>query len=239
MKSVSDGSAFPFGKGEPKPISRSNQVVNILYHHRTLGDGAEGIHIEEMIAAFRQLGHHVTVVSPVGERTNRGNQALSFGQKLKAILPRVVFEMLEVGYNLAGMIAIWKAARIRRPDFIYDRYITFNAAPVLMGRWLGVPVILEVNAPLALERSQQPDEKLILQSLAHRMERWICSNAHRALVVSTPLKDYLVSIGVPSARIEVVPNGANLSRFTGASTTGNGVREKLGIPANEVVVGFT
>jgi len=38
--------------------------VKILYHHRTLGDGAEGIHIAEMVNAFRQLGHEVLVIGP-------------------------------------------------------------------------------------------------------------------------------------------------------------------------------
>jgi len=37
--------------------------MRILYHHRTLGDGAEGIHIAEMVNAFRKLGHEVQVVS--------------------------------------------------------------------------------------------------------------------------------------------------------------------------------
>ena len=35
--------------------------MKILYHHRTLADGAEGIHILEMIEAFRAEGHEVIV----------------------------------------------------------------------------------------------------------------------------------------------------------------------------------
>ncbi|MCH8292490.1 glycosyltransferase WbuB, partial [Candidatus Poribacteria bacterium] len=44
--------------------------MKILYHHRTLGDGAEGIHIREMVEAWRGLGHEVRVVSLIGEQTN-------------------------------------------------------------------------------------------------------------------------------------------------------------------------
>ena len=36
--------------------------MRILYHHRTLADGAEGIHIAEMVDAFRALGHEVRVM---------------------------------------------------------------------------------------------------------------------------------------------------------------------------------
>lgn len=42
--------------------------MKILYHHRTLGDGAEGIHIKEMVGAFRQLGHTVRLVGPATEK---------------------------------------------------------------------------------------------------------------------------------------------------------------------------
>jgi hypothetical protein len=41
--------------------------MKILYHHRTSGDGAEGIHISEMVKAFRGLGHDAMVAGPVGE----------------------------------------------------------------------------------------------------------------------------------------------------------------------------
>lgn len=213
--------------------------MNILYHHRTLGDGAEGIHIEEMIAAFRSQGHNVFVVSPVGEKTNATNKAFSLGLRIKSLLPRAAFEFLEVGYNLAGMLALWRLARRHGAGLIYDRYITFNASAVLLGKMLRIPVVLEVNAPLALERSQQPDEKLIFKSLAHRMERWICSNSYRTLVVSTPLKEYLVSVGVPEGKVSVVPNGANLDRFSGSSPEARGLRERCGIPGGAVVIGFT
>lgn len=41
--------------------------MRILYHHRTLADGAEGIRIREMVHAFRELGHETRVVALVGE----------------------------------------------------------------------------------------------------------------------------------------------------------------------------
>ena len=50
-----------------------SKSLKIIYHHRTLGDGAEGIHIAEMIAALRQCGHEIRVVSPIGEKTGVHN----------------------------------------------------------------------------------------------------------------------------------------------------------------------
>jgi hypothetical protein len=42
--------------------------MKILYHHRTLGIGAEGIHVREMVRALRTLGHDVRVVALIGEQ---------------------------------------------------------------------------------------------------------------------------------------------------------------------------
>ena len=46
--------------------------MKILYHHRTRAEDAQGIHIREMVNAFRELGHQVEVVgmiSPEGSET--------------------------------------------------------------------------------------------------------------------------------------------------------------------------
>jgi glycosyltransferase involved in cell wall biosynthesis len=146
--------------------------------------------------------------------------------------------MLEIGYNAAAFLALFRLVRKHKPDFIYDRYITFNASAALLGRLLRLPVVLEVNAPLALERSQQPDERLILRGPAHALEKWICAHSHRTLVVSTPLKEYLISIGVPASRIVVVPNGVNFSRIATAVAPDPELRKRLGILQGARVIGF-
>lgn len=212
-------------------------MKTILYHHRTLGDGAEGIHIQEMIDAFRGLGYAVVVLSPVGEKTNQASAKRSWGEKLRRGLPRAFFECLEIAYNLPAMINLARLVRRHRPAFIYERYVTFNASGVIVGRLMGVPLVLEVNAPLALERSQQPDETLRFQRLAHFLERWICAQSHRTLVVSSPLREYLASVRVPAGKVQVVPNGVNLKNFAVLPSAG-GLREKLGFPTGARVVGF-
>ena len=61
--------------------------MKILYHHRTLGDGAEGIHVAEMVNAFYQLGHNVRVIAPIGETTNSSTAMVSRLAWLRAFLP--------------------------------------------------------------------------------------------------------------------------------------------------------
>ena len=59
------------------------------------------------------------------------------------------------------------AIRTFRPQFIYDRYITFNAGTVLAGKVFRVPVFLEVNAPLAMS------------GVWNRTKGWFSSGWHR------------------------------------------------------------
>lgn len=212
--------------------------MKILYHHRTLGDGAEGIHIAEMVQAFRTFGHNVKVIAPIGEKPNKNDKKVSVLSRIKKLVPKITYEFLEIAYNLYGYYLLREEVIRRRPDFIYDRYITFNASAVLIGRRHNIPVILEVNAPLAWERSEQKDERLYLKSLAFFLERWICSNSYKTVVVSTSLKDYLISQGVPSEKIIIIPNGVDTEKFKPKGKKDGKLLKECGFTEENVIVGF-
>jgi glycosyltransferase involved in cell wall biosynthesis len=212
--------------------------MRILYHHRTLGDGAEGIHISEMVKAFRKLGHEVVVAGPVGELKQTLVEQKGFISSVKALLPGALFELLEFAYSGFCFIDISIKAKRWKPHLIYDRYITFNAGTVWASRFCKIPLALEVNAPLALERSQEKDEKLCLKQLAHAVERYVCSNANTTIVVSTPLKRYLETVGIPEGKCVVMPNGVDTAKFH-PQTKNAEIANKLEIPKNAVVIGFT
>lgn len=212
--------------------------MRILYHHRTLGSGAEGIHIREMVKAFRSLGHTVQVIGPVGEKVGTVKNANGPLSQIKGKLPGSVFEVAEMGYNLYNFITVCNAIRSFKPDFIYDRYSTFNAACVLAGQCYDLPVILEVNAPLALERSTQADETLYFRRTAFESERWICSNASKTIVVSSSLSDYLMSIGVPADKLIVMPNGADPEQFYPRPKVLH-LLNLIGAKGTDIIIGFT
>ncbi|TWU55674.1 glycosyltransferase family 4 protein [Rubripirellula reticaptiva] len=214
--------------------------MRILYHHRTLGDGAEGVHVAAMIAAFRQLGHQVRVVALAGDPIAGGDACAASGSPtgsveayqsgasikvssrarkrlsmLASLLPGVAYELAELAYNLPAKWRLKRAVRSFRPDMIYDRYNSFSSAAVDVGKATQTPVFLEVNAPVALERTMPGENRpLRLNRLAKHYERHICQSADRVIVVSTPLKSFLVEErGVESDRVLVLPNGADPVQF--------------------------
>lgn len=210
--------------------------MRILYHHRTLGDGAEGIHVAEMVKAFRALGHEVRVAALIGEATNVPTRATRRWARIARLLPGFAYELGEIAYNLRGYAGLAKAVRTFRPEIIYDRYVSYNYSAVAVGRRYGLPVFLEVNSPYSYQR-QTFDERLYFRRLLRAFELRTCRDATRVIVVSTPLKRILVGLGVPAERIVVMPNGVDPERFR-PDIDGAGVRARLGLDG-KVVVGFT
>jgi glycosyltransferase involved in cell wall biosynthesis len=211
--------------------------MRILYHHRTLGDGAEGIHVASMVKAFGRLGHDVRVSSLIGEQTNVSTPRTRRLSALVRWTPRPLYEVMELGYSVVGYQALLEQIRDWKPDLLYERYSLFNLAGVAAARRAGIPLVLEVNAPLAWERAHY--ERLSLRRVGAWSERYVCRRADLVEVVSTPLRDHLVQDGVPGENVVVVPNGADPGIFFPDRSAREAVRERFAIPEDRVVIGFS
>lgn len=211
--------------------------MRIVYHHRTLADGAEGIHIREMVAALRGRGHEVRVVSLVGEEERRASPRRSRWQSISKAIPTSLYEAAELAYNVVGRRTLEIAIKEFRPDFVYDRYNCYCTVGVAAARRCGVPLLLEVNAPVAYERSVYERLPLKFPALALRYERSICTRADAVFAVSTPLRRHLIEqVGVLADRVVVLPNGANPQTFH-PGIDGSRVRARYAVQ-DRVVIGF-
>lgn len=209
--------------------------MRILYHHRTRAEDAQGIHILEMVNAFRKLGHHVEVVGIVSPNAANGQKRKkSWISRTAAKVPPVIYELLELMYNFYGFYMLKKKVKQFKPDFIYERYALNTFAGILVSKLYHIPLILEVNAPLAYEKLKYT--KLCLPAIAMFLERWICSNTHKTIVVSTPLKKILQNVGVPEDKMVVIPNGINPGIFC-PKLGRNFMRKHLGLN-DKTVLGF-
>lgn len=213
--------------------------MKIIYHHRTEGDGAEGIHIREMIGALQAIGEDVRLVSITDRGESRGSG--SNGRNpivLKNRIPSALYEVGEVGYNAAGIATLLFECAKNRTDFIYERYSLYNLSAGVVGKLLNIPVFLEVNAPLAMERSTQPDEKLVFRKIGHWFEQQAFHLASGIVVVSSPLRDYIVSLGIAPGKILVLPNGVDETKFQPRIKNAE-LMKKYRIPQGKMVIGFS
>lgn len=220
--------------------------MKILYHHRTASKDGQAVHIEEMIEAMRSEGHEVRVVSPGGDEPDaaapgqggNGKMGSDMGwvHRLKALMPKAMYELMELAYSVLAYRKLIKAARDFKPDVIYERYNLFLLSGVMARKRLGIPLLLEVNSPLVLERSQHSGG-LALRRLARWAEGAAWRGADCVLPVTNVLADHVRARGVPESRIQVIPNGINRAHFAQAPNPDE-AKARLGLQGR-LVLGFT
>jgi len=128
--------------------------MKILYHHRIGSrEGGEAVHISELTTALRKLGHEIIVVGHVDTDTKSSSDSPNYIRSLRRLLPKFVHEALELSYSLIAYLRLRRACLVHKPDILYERANLFLLAGVWIKRRFGLPYLLEVNAPLSLERN--------------------------------------------------------------------------------------
>jgi glycosyltransferase involved in cell wall biosynthesis len=138
---------------------------------------------------------------------------------LRRLLPGAAGELAELAYNLPAYRRLRRTCRTFRPDLIYERANLFYLAGAWLARCTGLPYFLEVNSPLAEERSRHGGLKL--RALARAAERYTWRQAANAeagaagcvLAVTEVLRQRILAAGCTPERVRVVPNGVVLERF--------------------------
>jgi glycosyltransferase involved in cell wall biosynthesis len=161
-----------------------------------------------------QLGHRVTLAA---RRWDEGNPAPRAHRS-----ERLRKHPGEAADQLEQLI------RCERPDVVIERYSLDSGAARVATRRCGIPLTLELNAPLVQEATRY---RGLDDPLAERLEHETLRAADRIHVVSSALLRYVGSIAphVPAAWI---PNGADVSRFRAAAPLA------LSSLAGRTVVGF-
>jgi glycosyltransferase involved in cell wall biosynthesis len=219
--------------------------VRILYHHRTMGRGAEGVHISSMIKAFESLGHSVIILSPpgvdplktVGQKpVDKGDTNSSGLTSLWSIVsrnaPQVLFEVLEVLYNFGGILQMRKIVEKNKIDFLYERSAYFLFTGAYISQKYSIPLVLEANEVVGVKRAR----KLRLRKLALWIEKYTFNRARAIMVVSSYLArkaEVVVGGRVP---ICVTPNAVDPA-ICEKRTKRDELRQSFRLE-NKVVIGF-
>lgn len=218
--------------------------MNIVFHHRTRGRGAEGAHIRGVVKGLRELDHEVVLLSMPGaspeeksdslKRKGRsGHDTLRFLTDLTQYAPEFLFEIFELLYNIIPAIRLGKAASRHEADIIYERYSLFMFAGVWIAKRRGLPCILEVNDSCLVSRVRP----LFFRRIARGIERWIFRNATGLVFISNRFREIVRNeYGLLPASV-VSPNAADLDVFKVDHVSSTKLRQKLGID-DQTVVGY-
>ncbi|HEX6885268.1 MAG TPA: glycosyltransferase family 4 protein [Planctomycetota bacterium] len=164
------------------------------------------VHLAAMRAAFADLGH---VVVPLDPGDGASGEA------------RVEAE-LEAAHAAGGV------------DLVYERYALGKDRGARWCRARGVPLVLEVNAPLADEEARYRGGEIDPAVTAR--ERELFGTAALAIAVSSEVARYAVARGADAGRVHVRPNGVDTRRFR-PRAPGDPVRARL-VPGARFALGF-
>ncbi|MDC8786170.1 glycosyltransferase [Roseateles koreensis] len=209
--------------------------MKILYHHRTASKDGQSTHITEMILGLRGLGTEVIECAPQVGADDAGGGSPGWVGRLKALLPRQLYELAELAYSWVAYRRLSAAIKANRPDGIYERYNLYLLAGIWAKKRFKLPLILEVNAPMAVERREYGG--LSWPRLADWAELYVWKRADLLLPVTQVLADYMVEKGIDPSRIQVIPNAINLAHYQHLPSTLE-AKTRLGLQ-DKLVVGFT
>lgn len=209
--------------------------LRILYHHRTAASDGMRVHIDEVIKALRDRGNLVEMVGPTADGAGGKSKLEGLADFLRRILPASVFELLELAYNISAYRQLKNAVQTFQPDILYERYNLYLLAGLRLKRRYGLPMIMEINSPLAEERAAFGN--LRLRALAERCETALWRGADAALPVTQVLADIVAKKRKTDAGIHVVPNGALLDIAADAGAIAK-LRAQFGLKPGDVVMGF-
>jgi len=213
------------------------------------------VHVRAMIRAMAELGHEVTVLCSCVSDAPRVESQIAARvipcaiTRMNRILGKAIRKVNEAfrrplrrhpdAVRLLHNATFFNTADLLihtlSPDFIYERYSLWGMAGFALAKLYGVPLALEVNAPLVYEQ-QRYRHKLAWPRLARWLECRIWRGANPVLVVSESLRKHLTEAGVAPQQIWVLPNAVDSSWF---AADANSIHAPKGFEnQNQFVLGF-
>jgi len=144
-------------------------------------------------------------------------------------------EAATLSYNIRFIAAARKSLAQKRARLLYQRHGRFLFAGALLSRLMGIPLVLEYNASEDwMARYWDPVRFTPWLRLCEKVS---IKAASLIVVVSNPLKQQLMEVGVPAERILVNPNAVDPEWFH-PHCGGAKLRQDLALRSGDIVVCF-
>ena len=219
--------------------------LNILYHFRVRGTGAEGVHIAGIVNGFRALGHKVSLISPTNvdptvESPPAMETKLSLSlktvilHKLADMLPQPFFEIMEICYNFFAIIRLWRGVNSGDVDFIYERYAFFNFAGAFVAKRKNIPLIVEVNELSGHKRIRGQ----FFVCICSAIESYVLRQAVLVITVSDFLKKEVCGkVDQTKTKVVTIPNGVPMAWLKREISLDeiNDLRKQYGLQGKKII----
>ncbi|MFP5272990.1 glycosyltransferase family 4 protein [Coleofasciculus sp.] len=187
------------------------------------------IHVQEVIRAWLKLGMQVELFATrIGGEPPPGLETMIV-HRLPSI-PKgeiAVREQAALSANRNLRLTLEKNGVF---DLVYERYSLWSFAGMEYAQSMGIPGLLEVNAPLIQEQAKH--RGLVNRTSAEQVAQRVFSTASAIIAVSEEIKTYLEAYLEVDQRVHVIANGVNPERFF------RDIKSPLSIQQETFTVGF-
>jgi glycosyltransferase involved in cell wall biosynthesis len=210
------------------------------------------LHVLAVINGLRKLGHSVRIFAKQQKRLGWTDdlqewRSPQFGwtqsgwfRVIESTVRRIQSEFRLPFLGLFDSLHFADACGIhlRKCNVLYERHGYMGFGGVLTSRWLGIPLILELNGNIIKEIDER---KLPMSSFQREIGKWITIRtflaADHMVVVSDALKQTLINeYQIPAGHISVVLNGVDIDLFS-KQYDADKVRSRFGL-SDGPLVGF-
>jgi glycosyltransferase involved in cell wall biosynthesis len=183
--------------------------------------GGQNVHVAELAAGLVRLGHAVAVYTRrddanLAERvsTSDGYEVLHVSAGPAALVPKDDLwpHMAAFADHLTEML------KFEQPDVVHAHFWMSAWASARACRRLGLPLLVTFHALGSVERRYQGTADTSPLNRI-RVEVAVASAAQRIVATATDEVRELARLGVPSAKVSVMPCGVDLDHFTPNGTT--------------------
>lgn len=221
------------------------RVLHVLDHSLPLHSGYT-FRTRAILKA--QEGHGIEVRGITGQRHNLEAAVTGLREEADGLTfhrtpgtPSGPPPLREMGEVEALTAAILRLADEWRPDIIHAHSPALcGAAAERAARALGIPFVYEIRAfwEDAAVGNLSGTEGNLKYRLTRALETRVAKAADALFTICHGLKDDLAARGIPESRINVMPNGVDLSLFGDPPPRDNALAGELGIAPGAPVIGY-
>jgi D-inositol-3-phosphate glycosyltransferase len=188
------------------------RIAMISEHASPLGDGAQQTHVGDLSAALAELGHEVRVytrrddpAAPAEVTTAGGIRVVNVPAGPAHVVPPELL-LPYMGEFARLLEERWQAGGWT-PDVVHAHFWTSGLAAVTAARQIGIPVVQSFHELGEIEPGEaKPSRSGYERALGRAVDRVVAQSQDEVRG--------LVRIGVPRARLTVVPAGVDSVRFS-------------------------
>jgi glycosyltransferase involved in cell wall biosynthesis len=188
------------------------------------------LHVLGVVDGLRNLGHSVRAVAFQNDRLGWSEDLQrwlppEYGITNKKLLRTIESVIRRIQYEFKlPYLGLFDSLRYADActthligfDILYERHGYMGYGGYIASRWLGIPLILELNGNIIKEIDERG---LAITRLQQRIGQWITIHTFRAadrvVVVSEALRRILIEeYRIPEEKVTVVINGTNLRLFS-------------------------